>query len=608
MVKSKKGQSNHADVGVENGSASQNQTVDHATDLPAGARRAKANALTNPVWKELVPGARKRAASTTSKSERKKAKHKDKSNTEKNKDKLNTVKHDTPVSNARVSIPVPGAPQKKGRASKGATAASDNQTGRKADIQADPIIEERVNEEDGEEDNSPSETDTGSDTGEDYSEDEDMSPAVNSKAAGDALPRTRTHAAADKRFANEQPVWAEDISNNASNNHARGARHVAKDPLFDISDEEKPDVSQLDTRKTLIIRGQVIEISDDEDGNVNDDSPTARLVPASDSANRESLQVVKVASLRRTESVDSQPDQPAMTQTNNRTSVWPRYTDLVRGQRDLLLTVQCFEIRLIVRKAMDLVEERVRFEDAYPNLVNRTVWNGAALIKACEVIKEMSPIGQVKERYDIFKERIRVDIEYVGEISKSLLDPRISILRGDTKILAVNNARVAYGLQDSCGKEVKILLNKSSYIYPRAANGFSFQRNKPYENSAIVGTIRDDLFAGSNTVLLKFQHRFKKEPDQNMLTPSVIALAATAVYACLKEWESGFRVTSHFTTNLFEMVYRTHLKHLEKIREENETAYMTMLRRLFRLAAASQQGEVDDFDLTDMQNMATTLN
>ncbi|KIL55292.1 hypothetical protein M378DRAFT_182267 [Amanita muscaria Koide BX008] len=503
------------------------------------------------------------------------------------------LKHDTPASNARVSIPVPGAPQKKRR-------ASDNLTGRKADIQ-----EEDVNESDGEEDNSSNETDISSDTGEDCSEDEDVSPAINSnvgRAARDALPRTRTQAAADKRFANEQPVWAAEMSNNA----AREARHVAKDPLFDISDEEKPDVSQLNTRKNLVIHGKVIEISDDEDGNVKDESPTARLVPASNSSNREALQVAKVPTLRRTESVNTQPDQTTMTQTNNRTSVWPRYTDLVRGQRDLLLTVQCFEIKLIVRKAMDLVEERVRFEDAYPNLVNRTVWNGTALIQACDVIKDMSPIGQVKERYDIFQERIRVDIEYVGEISKSLLDPRISILRGDTKILAVNNARVAYGLQDNCGKDVKILLKKSSYIYPRAANGFSFQRNKPYENSAIIGTIRDDLFAGSNTVLLKFQHRFKKEPDQNMLTPSVLALAATAVYACLKEWESGFRVTSHFTTNLFEIIYRNHLKHIEKIQEENENAYTMMLRRLFRLAAESDQGEVDDFDLTDMQNMVTT--
>ncbi|KAM6489028.1 hypothetical protein JOM56_015518 [Amanita muscaria] len=75
-------------------------------------------------------------------------------------------------------------------------------------------------------------------------------------------------------------------------------------------------------------------------------------------------------------------------------SIWPVYTHLVKGNRDLVLSVQSFELRLVVRKAMELVEERVRFQHAFPDFVLR---------------------------YEILKERIRADLEYVAKISKKFV-------------------------------------------------------------------------------------------------------------------------------------------------------------------------------------------
>ena len=101
--------------------------------------------------------------------------------------------------------------------------------------------------------------------------------------------------------------------------------------------------------------------------------------------------------------------------------IWPIYTNLVRGQRNVTLNVQTWELKLIVRKAMDLVEERIRFQNAFPSLVTRTVWNRTALVEACSFVSSMSHVSQVKEKYEMFKERMRIDPQYIGEISKTLV-------------------------------------------------------------------------------------------------------------------------------------------------------------------------------------------
>ncbi|KAM6491761.1 hypothetical protein JOM56_012801 [Amanita muscaria] len=180
---------------------------------------------------------------------------------------------------------------------------------------------------------------------------------------------------------------------------------------------------------------------------------------------------------------------------------------------------------------------------------------------------------QAKDRYEILKERIRADLEYVAEISKSLLDPRISLLRGNTKILAVNNTRVSYGLKEGCSEQLNRLFDHSRYIYPPGVN-----------------------FRPTDA-----------EPDPNHLAPSMIALAATCVYASLREWENGHHVQTHFTANLFEMIYLGHVKQLTKIQEMNVNAYNALVRRLFKLASCAENTELDNVNITDVENMATSV-
>ena len=144
-----------------------------------------------------------------------------------------------------------------------------------------------------------------------------------------------------------------------------------------------------------------------------------------------------------------------------------------------------YELRLIVRKAIRLLEEKVRFEHGFPSVIQRDGWGRTCLQKACENIREWSD-GEVKYRYKMFHERFTADDEYVGEISTLVsfvirrkrrlthcceLDPRISLLRGATKAAAVINARNGYDLGKGNTQElIQELLQSKHYIYPPTPN------------------------------------------------------------------------------------------------------------------------------------------
>lgn len=126
--------------------------------------------------------------------------------------------------------------------------------------------------------------------------------------------------------------------------------------------------------------------------------------------------------------------------------------------------------------------------------------------------------------------------------------------------------------------------------------------DKPFEHSAIIGTLHDDLFEGCTSIVKQYPQYFKlDEEDKYALTPSMVALAATAVssmmsllshsrvttqvFAALREWENGRRTPAHFTSNVFANIYHGHVQDLEDIRKANLPAYNALLRRLFIMAA-----------------------
>jgi hypothetical protein len=108
---------------------------------------------------------------------------------------------------------------------------------------------------------------------------------------------------------------------------------------------------------------------------------------------------------------------PPVTQTNVSLDNWPPYTNLARGpKKELTLNIQTSKVQDMIREAMSLIECCVRFESAFPSLIDRDGWYSAALVKACNKLEKKAH-GEGKERLSILQERVCVSRGYVDEIS-----------------------------------------------------------------------------------------------------------------------------------------------------------------------------------------------
>jgi hypothetical protein len=67
---------------------------------------------------------------------------------------------------------------------------------------------------------------------------------------------------------------------------------------------------------------------------------------------------------------------------------------------------------------MNLVVDRLLFENGFPSLATRAIWDRRVLINACSSIEQSSSGSQARSRYQQLLQRIKSDAEYVKELSK----------------------------------------------------------------------------------------------------------------------------------------------------------------------------------------------
>ncbi|KAF8666931.1 hypothetical protein AX14_006412 [Amanita brunnescens Koide BX004] len=425
----------------------------------------------------------------------------------------------------------------------------------------------------------PEDEDAESDESDEGDSDDENTNVLGNKSV--ARPLT----AAEKRFMAEQVFWSEK--------------------------ENNPPPSSSSTTPIItpkfVINGEHIDISDNDNG--ADNSPTPLAVPPNSPANICKVLFVFAVPLLKKELADPL----RTTNISNLASVnpalvaqalWPTYTDIVTlpKSKEILLSIQMYELKLVIRKAMILVEGRIRFDHAFPSPADRSVWNRLALAEACTVLESISHSPNVKVKYNWIQQHVEVDDQYVSDIS-TILDPRVSLLQGDSKAAAAINVCAAYGLHGGSARLVQRLLQQKQYIYPPALHGDGFLRDRPFEHNAIIGTLHDDLFSGYRSVVRIYPDRYKPgEENSYALTPSMVALAATAVFASLKEWETGPRIPTHFTMNVFAEVYRGHIEDLAYIEQRNEPAYKALLRRLSQMASGFGSSPLNN-TVIDVDNM-----
>jgi len=96
---------------------------------------------------------------------------------------------------------------------------------------------------------------------------------------------------------------------------------------------------------------------------------------------------------------------------------WPEYTNLVRSRpgNTITLKYQEYELKLVIRKAINSIECCVRFRDVFPTLPKRNKWGHECLEKACDGFANSSS-GGVKEKYMKIRKRLDIDHKYFKKI------------------------------------------------------------------------------------------------------------------------------------------------------------------------------------------------
>ena len=85
--------------------------------------------------------------------------------------------------------------------------------------------------------------------------------------------------------------------------------------------------------------------------------------------------------------------------------------------KEIQLSIQGYELKLVVRKAITLIEYRVRFEHAFPTLEDHKMWNQSALQEGCTWSESISHSMDIKLKYAAIKQRIEADDQYFIEVS-----------------------------------------------------------------------------------------------------------------------------------------------------------------------------------------------
>ena len=97
---------------------------------------------------------------------------------------------------------------------------------------------------------------------------------------------------------------------------------------------------------------------------------------------------------------------------------WPSYTNLVYVPgKEPALSHQPHEIQVVVRKAFDIMGEKIIFQNSFPGLAERAIWHRSALRSACFQIFEASST-HVQQRYARLWQRLSDDLSFVRILSK----------------------------------------------------------------------------------------------------------------------------------------------------------------------------------------------
>ncbi|KAG7096158.1 hypothetical protein E1B28_006831 [Marasmius oreades] len=273
---------------------------------------------------------------------------------------------------------------------------------------------------------------------------------------------------------------------------------------------------------------------------------------------------------------------------------WPDCATLTLhpNGRSLRLSDQPYEVRTLVQHAIKSATIELVYCDAYPDPVDVIRKTRKILLTSVRALNHTHPM----QGFQLIKERIKSpDHGFTDTLGKVVTD-RFSVICGEAKDVA-ERCIVGYditGIKQICRVRVDVLLTGDNYSYPGTwADGSdgtvtrTVDNRKPYASQPIIACIwglykrfdphqleqRPDIFASS----------IMDHPQELELPPGLVALAATAVFAVLRDWKSGEFCRQNFEGNTFNRTYKSNIEWMAASEKHNPTKYHILMHGLYQL-------------------------
>ncbi|KAG7098011.1 hypothetical protein E1B28_005319 [Marasmius oreades] len=284
---------------------------------------------------------------------------------------------------------------------------------------------------------------------------------------------------------------------------------------------------------------------------------------------------------------------------------WPESSTLTLHPTGHYLRIsdQPTEIRSVIQHAIKSATIEVVYHDAYPDPVDAIRKIRKILLGSARALNHTHPM----QGFQFIKERIKSPDHGFTDALGKVVTERFSAIHSDAKDVA-ERCIVGYdltGTKSICRERVDVLLTQDNYAYPgtwaAGCNGEITRtpdRGKPYAGKPIITCMRalykqidphqhqPDIFVSSS----------KDHPQELELTPGLVTLTATTVFAVLRDWKSGEMCHSKFEGNTFNRTYKNNLEWMAAARDHNPDNYHLLMHGLYKLIMAEEKQEEKEME------------
>ncbi|OSD02198.1 hypothetical protein PYCCODRAFT_1425342 [Trametes coccinea BRFM310] len=149
----------------------------------------------------------------------------------------------------------------------------------------------------------------------------------------------------------------------------------------------------------------------------------------------------------------------------------------------------------------------------------------------------------------------------------------------------MSSLTTAYGLECGAREHVNWLKDSLRYIYPGDFKKDTVEAQKPFLRPIFVQVIRAGFFNNGRSIgTVLSQHFSSSDParaDEKELPVPMLALASTAIFASIADYEFDVYDAAEFSADAFADVYAENVRLLEHIKAHGPKKFHALMHRLY---------------------------